>query len=289
MNSIVKIEGNIKLVITTELKDAIVTDMEHYPDLDLEDSIKKALEPLGGLHSFLSQTDTVIVKPNFNTGDPFPASTDPEFLDVVLRLILKHTQNVEIVESSTLRANTKEIIRNSVGGVLTELDIPVITEKDFQFTRVDLKSKGAKYLKSVKFPKRILEPHTKIILLPCLKTHFIAQYTGALKLAVGFMERKQRVRMHMSWRVPEKVAELNLGFKPELVIMDARRIFVTQGPASGKIESPMKILAGTNRVSIDIKGVKIIQSYKEKNKLEGKDPLAVGTIKRALELGIDES
>ena len=71
--------------------------------------------------------------------------------------------------------------------------------------------------------------------------------------------------------------------------MDARKIFVTQGPASGKVESPMKILAGTNRVSIDIMGVKIIQSYHEKNKLAGKDPTDVGTIKRALELGIDES
>ncbi|MFX1516351.1 MAG: DUF362 domain-containing protein [Promethearchaeota archaeon] len=277
------------MVIATELRDVIVTDMVHSPDLHLEDSIKKALEPLGGLKSFLSQKDSIILKPNFNTGDPFPASTDPEFFDIVLRLILKYTQNVEIVESSTLRANTKEIIGKRVGGVLNELDIPVITEKDFKFTRVDLKSKGAKYLKSVKFPKRILEPHTKIILLPCLKTHFIAQYTGALKLAVGFMERKQRVRMHMSWRVPEKVAEINLGFKPELIIMDARKIFVTQGPASGKIESPMKILTGTNRVSIDIKGVKIIQSYHEKNKLVGKDPLDVRTIKRALELGIDGS
>jgi len=276
------------LTVTTERRDAIVTDMVHFPDLNVEDSINKALEPLGGLKKFLSRNDSIILKPNFNTGDPFPASTDPEFLDIVLRLILKHTQNIEIVESSTLRANTKEIIEKRVGGVLKELDIPVITEQDFKFTRVDLKSKGAKYLKSVKLPRRILDPHTKIILLPCLKTHFIAQYTGALKLAVGFMERKQRVRMHMSWRVPEKVAELNLGYKPELIIMDARKIFVTQGPASGKVESPMKILAGTSRVSIDVNGVKIIQSYHEKNKLEGKDPFDVGTIKRALELEIDE-
>ncbi|UCG04167.1 MAG: DUF362 domain-containing protein [Candidatus Heimdallarchaeota archaeon] len=275
------------MVITSDLRNTVVTDTIHSPNL--EDSIKQALEPLGGLKSFISRDDSILVKPNFNTGDPFPASTDPEFLEIMLRLLLRHTQNVEIVESSTLRAKTREIIESKVGEVLKELDIPIITEQDFKFTWVDLKSKGAKYLKSVKLPKRILDPQKKLILLPCLKTHFIAQYTGAIKLGVGFMERKQRVRMHMSWRVPAKVAELNLGFKPELVIMDARKIFVTQGPASGKEESPMKILAGTNRVSIDIKGIKIIQSYHEKNKLEGRDPLDVGTIKRALELGIDES
>lgn len=276
------------MVITEEFRNTVVTDAVHSPDIHLIESITKALEPLGGLSNFISQNDSIILKPNFNTGDPFPASTDPEFLEIIIRLIMKHTQNVEIVESSTLRAKTKEIIGNQMGEVLNELDIPVITEQDFEFTRVDLKSKGAKYLKSVKFPKRILDPHKKIILLPCLKTHFIAHYTGALKLGVGFMERKQRVRMHMSWRVPAKVAELNLGFKPSLIIMDARKIFVTNGPASGRVESPLKILAGTNRVSIDVKGVKIIQSYHAKNKMEGKDPLDVGTIKRALELGIDQ-
>lgn len=268
----------------------LINDIVHTPSESLQKSITEVMKPLGGLTKFLSKNDQIILKPNYNTGDPFPASTDPEFLEIVLRLILKHTQNVEIVESSTLRAKTKEIIGKKVGEVLKELGIPVITEQEFEFTRVDLKSKGAKFLKSVKFPKRILGPHKKIILLPNLKTHFIAHYTGALKLGVGFMERKQRVRMHMSLtRVPAKVAELNLGFKPNLIIMDARKIFVTKGPASGKVESPLKILAGTSRVSIDIEGVKIIQSYHAKNKLEGKDPLDVGTIKRALELGIDEN
>lgn len=272
-----------------DIRNITVSDRVHLSSGSLTESIVKTLEPLGGFANFVSKDDAILVKPNFNTGDPFPASTDPEFLETILRLLLKQTTNVRIIESSTLRANTKEIIENKVGGILRELDIPVITEKDFKFARINLKSFGAKYLKSVKLPEQIFDPNVKIILLPCLKTHFIGQYTGALKLAVGFMERKQRLRMHMSWRVPQKVAELNLGYKPHLIIMDARKIFVTGGPASGKMESPMKILASTNRVAIDIEGVQIIQSYHEKNKLENKDPSMVGTIKRALELGIDKT
>lgn len=271
----------------SDIRNINVSDIVHPSSRSLKESIVKTLEPLGGFTNFVSKNDSVLVKPNYNTGDPFPASTDSEFLETVLRLLLKQTTNVKIIESSTLRTNTAEIIEKKVGGILNELDIPVITEKDFKFTKISLKPLGAKYLKSVKLPEQILDPNVKIILLPCLKTHFIGQYTGALKLAVGFMERKQRLRMHMSWRVPEKVAELNLGYKPHLIVMDARKIFVTQGPASGKVESPMRILASTNRVAIDVAGVQIIQSYHEKNKLENKDPLMVGTIKRALELGID--
>lgn len=282
----------IELVLTKdnpEIKNPVVNNTLHKLGGSLEESIVKVLKPLGGLSNFISKNDNIILKPNFNTGDPFPASTDPDFLISVLQLLLKQTSNVQIIESSTIRANTKEIIENKLGGKLSQLDIPVITEKEFKYTRIDLKSLGAKYLKSVKLPEQVLDPHAKIILLPCLKTHSIARYTGALKLAVGFMERKQRVRMHMSFRVTAKVAELNLGFKPNLIIMDARKIFVTKGPASGRVESPMRILSGTNRVAIDIEGVRIIQSYHAKNRLGNKDPMEIGTIKRALELGIDEN
>lgn len=272
-----------------DFKTPTINEATHPSDKPLEETIVNILKPLGGLENFISEDDLILLKPNFNTGDPFPASTDPDFLLAILNLVLKYSTDVWIIESSTQRANTKEIINNIMGDRLKELNVPIITEKDFNFTNVNLKPLGAKYLKSVKLPKRIFEPKAKIILMPCLKTHSIAHFTGALKLAVGLMERKQRLRMHMSLRVPEKVAELNLGYKPDLILMDARKIFVTKGPASGKIESPRKILVGTNRTAIDIQGVRIIQSYNAKNKIQNVDPLSVRTIKRALELNIDGS
>ena len=100
------------------------------------------------------------------------------------------------------------------------------------------------------------------------------------------MEKKQRIRLHMSQSVPEKVAEINLGYKPHLIIMDARKIFVTKGPMDGQVEKPQKILIGTNRTEIDFEGVKLIQSYGADNKLLNTKPEKVRTVKRALELGI---
>jgi uncharacterized protein (DUF362 family) len=273
----------------TDLKSSIVSEIYHNPDEPLEDAITRVLQPIGGLSNFISVNDIVLIKPNFNTGDPFPASSDPDFLFSIIKLISKHTSNIRLIESSTLRANTKKIIEALMGDRLKEFNIPIITEKEFKYQKIDLKSLGAKYLKSVKFPKILFDPNVKIILLPCMKTHFIGEYTGALKLSVGLMERKQRIRMHISRKVPEKVAEMNLAYKAHLIIMDARKIFVTGGPASGKIETPMKVLAGTNRTNIDIEGVKIIQSYNQENKLTNKSPLKVRTIERALEIGIDES
>jgi uncharacterized protein (DUF362 family) len=252
----------------------------------LTNVIERALQSHGGLGNFISKGDRVLLKPNFNTDDPFPASTDPDFLLTVVKMVLDLTPNVSLIESSMLRLKTEEVINDIMGDRLKKLDVPLITEQDFIYESIDLKSRGAEYLKKVKLPKQVIDPDVKIILLPCLKTHFVAQYTGALKLAVGFMEKKQRIRLHMSRSVPEKVAELNLGYKPHLIIMDARKIFVTKGPTDGQTESPQKILVGTNRTDIDIEGVKLIQSYGADNKLKNTKPRDVRTVKRAIDLKI---
>jgi uncharacterized protein (DUF362 family) len=255
----------------------------------LRAAILSSLSPLGGLTKFISPNDQVLVKPNFNTGDPFPASTDPEFLLTVLQLLKEITSDVTVIESSTLYVNTRKLITSIMNGRLQALDIQLITEKEYEYKKLDLKSMGAKYMKSVKLPRQLLDPDVKVILLPCCKTHFIGHFTGALKLAVGLMERKQRIRMHASLRVPEKVADLNLGYTPHLSIMDARTVFVTGGPKSGRREEPHKILSSANRVALDIQGIKIIQEFNAKNGLSGIAPEKVRQIARAIELDIDSS
>ena len=143
----------------------------------------------------------------------------------------------------------------------------------------------AKYLKRVKVPQ-FLDRADKLILLPCLKTHNLAKFTGALKLSVGFIKPYQRTPLHL-WHLQEKVAELNKIIKADLVIMDARKCFINKGPSSGKLTEPDLILASKDRVAIDIEGVKIIQSYRG-NSLKNIKAQDITQIKKALELKIGE-
>ncbi len=82
----------------------------------------------------------------------------------------------------------------------------------------------------------------------------------------------------------EKIAELNTVIKPTLVIMDARKCFVTKGPSQGKVESPGLLLASESRVAVDVEGVKIIQSFPG-NSLEGLNPLELTQIEASIRLG----
>lgn len=251
---------------------------------NLKGSIEKAVVELGGFGKFIKPHDRVLLKPNYNTADPFPASTDIEFLKAVTEIVYNEgAKEVMIGDSSTISKNTREVMEKCGVFDLEKIDkkpkIIVFEESGW----VNKEIPEGKYLRKVCVPE-ILDKVDKLILLPCLKTHSIARYTGALKLSIGFMRPSQRLLLHLK-RVQEKVADLNTIIKPDLIIMDGRKCFINHGPTEGEIKSPGMILASRDRVALDIEGIKIIQSY-EGNFLVGIKPEELPQIKRAKELGI---
>jgi len=251
---------------------------------NLREVILKAVNLIGGFEKFIKKGEVVLIKPNFNTADPFPASTDFEFLKEVVKLIYEREPKLVMIgESSTMTLNTKKVMDKLGIFKLLGLETPprIYVFEEWQWKKKEIPQ--GKYLKSVSITE-ILERADKIVLLPCLKTHKYAQFTGALKLAVGFMKPMERVKLHML-HLQEKIAELNTLFRPDLIIMDARKCFINGGPAEGEIREPNLILASDDRIAIDVEGIKIIQSFKG-NSLKDINPWNLTQIKRAVELGI---
>jgi uncharacterized protein (DUF362 family) len=253
--------------------------------LELKDAIGKAVEQIGGFGKFINKGETILLKPNLNTADPYPASSDPRFLQAVIELVYEAgAGQVLLGDSSTMALKTRKVMQELGIFELEKLNpapkIIVFEEGKW----IKNKITQGKYLKSASIPE-ILQKVDKLILLPCLKTHFIAQFTGSLKISVGFMKPRERIFLHMS-HTQEKIAELNTLIKPDLIIMDARKCFIAGGPSEGRLAEPGLILASQSRVAIDEEGIKIIQSFEE-NCLFGIDPLKLPQIKRAIELGIN--
>ncbi len=251
---------------------------------DLKKSIIKAIDLIGGFDRFIKTGDVVFIKPNFNTADPYPASTDPEFLKIVVELVYEYgAKLVMIGDSSTMTLNTRKVMNKLGIFDLQKLDPPprIYVFEEGKWTKKEIPD--GKYLKSVYIPD-ILERPDKLILLPCLKTHFQAQFTGSLKLSVGFMKPSQRVPLHLR-NIQQKIAELNKVIKPDLIIMDARKCFINKGPSEGELQKPDFILASDERVAIDVEGIKIIQSF-SRNSLCGIGPWELPQIKTAVECKI---
>jgi uncharacterized protein (DUF362 family) len=252
---------------------------------DLGKAVNEVVNKLGGFAKHIKKGERILVKPNVNTADDPPASTDIDFLRAVVELIHKETPSEVIVaDSSTFSHSSNKDIQKK-GFFELEKEFPntkVMTFDDGEWIKKEVP--GGKYLKSVRIPE-LLEQVDKIIFLPCLKTHSYAQFTGALKLGVGLMIPRERLILHAG-HLQEKIAELNLLFKPDLIIMDGRKCFINQGPSNGEMREPNTILASESRVAIDIEGIKIIQGY-ERNDLAGIEAEELTQIKLAIELGID--
>ena len=247
---------------------------------NLKRAVLEAVNQVGGFKKIIKRGDVVLLKPNFNTADPYPASTDLSFLKAVIELIYEQAEPKSVIsgESSTISLNTRKIM-NKLG--VFRLEKAAYPLKIYPFDErpwIKKQIKRGQYLKSL-YVTQYLDRADKIILLPCLKTHNLAQFTGSLKLSMGFMRPFHRVGFHRS-HLQEKIAELNTIIRSDLVIMDARKCFINKGPDKGDIRNPNLILASKSRTAIDAEGVKIIRSFKG-NSLAGIDPCQIVQIKRS--------
>lgn len=259
----------------------LVSKVDTSDGLDLKGKILKAVNLLGGFDKVVEKGDEILLKPNYNSADPPPASTEPEFLKAIVELLYEHGAGKVVVgESSMETLSTRKVMSKT--GTLAKLQnsgADLVFFDEGKWVEVDV---GGKYLKTVSLPERALHVN-KLVYSCCMKTHFRADFSLSLKLAFGFAKGSERPWFHLS-HLKEKLVDLNLVVHPSLIIMDGRKCFITGGPFSGEVREPNVILASGDRIAMDVESVKIIGSF-EGTKLKD-DPWNYTQIRRAVELGI---
>lgn len=247
----------------------------------LKERILEAVDSVGGFARVVEKSDQILLKPNFNTADAPPGSSDPDFVKAVIELLYEHgAGSVLLGESSMMSASTRKIFEET--GMLRRAHEAGADVTFFDEGRWIKIRTGGKFLKTVSLPESALEPR-KLVYVCCMKTHKWAKFTLSLKLSVGFMKPGERIRLHMT-HIEEKIADLNLVVHPSLIIMDGRKCFINGGPACGELKEPNMILASGDRIAIDVEAIKTIQSFAGNN-LED-EPWSYTQIKKAVELGL---
>lgn len=250
---------------------------------DLKASIEAALAKLGGLDKVIGRNDKVLVKPNFNSPDPYPASTDPEFLHAAVKILLEAGARVTIGESAggvwrpTVNVFRKLKLYELAAGLGVKL--VAFEEEPKEWVRINI---PGNYLKSVTVP-RVAYEADRLVYLPCMKTHRLARFSGALKLNFGLVHPGERRAFHAG-HLEQKLGEANLWGLPDLVIMDGRKSFVTGGPSRGRVVEPGLILASADPVAVDMEAVKVLMAYRASNRLLA--PELVPHIRTARERGL---
>lgn len=251
---------------------------------DLKASILKAVDSIGGFKKVIKKGDKVLIKPNFNTLDPPPASSNLTFILAVAQLLYQAgASQVTVGDRSGYWLRTTKELRKV--GYLKAFKKEKINFIDFdQSEWFSVRLKG-KHLKQAAFSSEIFN-WDRIIYLPCLKTHSQARFTLSLKLTVGFIHPLDRVfRLHRG-NLEAKVAEINKVVSPDLIIMDARKCFISGGPSEGELRKPNLILASGDRIALDAAALKILLSYPADNLLIHREPFRYEQISRAAQLGL---
>ncbi len=166
----------------------VVAKMKAKGDIRL--AIGQAIALMGNLKQIIGRGDRVLVKPNFNSSDPLPAATDLAFLQAVIELTLEAGAEVTIGESSggVWRPTIKVFNRLGVPELARRLGVELIAFEDRPNDWVQIRINGD-YLSKVIMPRSAYEAD-KMVYLPCMKTHNLAAFSGAIKPCL---------RLYCSW------------------------------------------------------------------------------------------
>ena len=115
----------------------------------------------------------------------------------------------------------------------------------------------------------------------------------SLKNSVGLVAKRipgglydYMLELHGSPYQRLMIAEINKFYNIDLVIMDAMKAFVNQGPDKGEIVGPDLLLASRDRIAIDAVGIALLRIYgSTKDVMKGRI-FELDQIRRAAELNV---
>lgn len=203
----------------------------------------------------------VVIKPNFNSADDAPGSTHNDTLaQLVTELHALNARRVTLGESSgppqtrgvMEKKGTFDLARDFRFDVV---DFEQITDKDW----VTFASAGSHWPQGFSLPRLVVDAEYNVSTC-CLKTHgFGGVFTMSLKLSVGLTPKSIRRSMHASPDMRRMIAELNTGYRPDLIVLDGVAAFTDGGPSRGELKVGNVMIAGDDRVAVDAVGVAMLK------------------------------
>lgn len=211
-----------------------------------------AVDDLAWLH----RGDTVLIKPVCNSGNVYPATTDPLALRAMIRLLRERgagrvlvadMSGVQVVRFSKdgLSGSTRALMQSS--GMLRAVEdaggeIHAFEEHGWDAFFDDRPAAGSSWSGPILMPN-ILREVDHVVLMPRCARHLLAGSTLGMKAAVGWWRHDARREYHHdAATLHEKTAEANtvpsLTTRLRLVLSSATQVLTTFGPDNGYVVTP---------------------------------------------------
>ncbi len=256
---------------------------------DRADGIRRAVDLLG---TNPVKGKDVLLKPNFNTADLYPASTHNDTLiHLILHLRTLGAKSITIGERSG-PPDTRDVFKEKgIYDLCRKLDVELIDFEELPpESWIRIKPAQSHWMNGFDVAKPVLDSPC-VITTCCLKTHgYGGVFTMSLKLSVGITHKRNMRELHTSFRSMRKmIAEINTAYRPSLVLLDGLDVFTDKGPSRGPQKQADVILAGTDRVAVDAVGLSILKELGSNKAVMEKKIFDQEQISRSVELGLGVS
>lgn len=233
--------------------------------------------------------EDVLLKPNFNTADPYPGSTHNETLTALItHLTEMGAKGITIAERSGPPETASVLRQKGIISLCEERGVKLINLEDLPARDwVRMTPEKSHWRQGFDVARPFVDSKC-IVSTCCLKTHgFGGVFTISLKLAVGITHKNNMMELHSSFRSMRKmIAEINLAYTPSLILLDGIEAFVDGGPMTGKRKRADVIIAGTDRVAIDAVGVAVLKDLGSNRDIMNRKVFEQEQIAWAAELGL---
>jgi uncharacterized protein (DUF362 family) len=232
----------------------------------IEEAVKQAIDRLGGIKKFIKKGERVLLKPNFVSPRPPPATTDLRVIKAVATQVKEAGGEPIIGESSSAMTHwwregmTTSDVMDLLGvfNLAKELNIEAVSLEEKGWKLVEIPD--AIVMKRAELSKLALEVD-KLIPIPVLKT---SMEGGGITCSIKDLHalvkpESDRIRWHRSdlW---QKVVDLMKVFRKKipLCVVDGLKAMEGDGPIHGSPVDLNLIIAGDDPVATDAIAAKSI-------------------------------
>jgi uncharacterized protein (DUF362 family) len=228
-----------------------------FPDLvvarkgDPEEMVRRSIEALGGMKRYVKSGDTVLIKPNICVAYhdyQYAATTNPWVVGALVRLALDAGAKKVNVLDYPFGGTAEQAYH--ISGIQAEVNKAggkMVVMTNLKYVNTDI-PQGLD-LKNTRIYDDVLNADV-LINVPVAKHHQLARLTLAMKNLMGVIYDRPMMHANMG----QRLADLSSRVRSHLVIIDAVRMLMANGPTGGNLNDVKKadtIIASGDIVAAD--------------------------------------
>jgi len=221
-------------------------------------TVRKAVELLGGIDRFVKPGETVLLKPNIGFATPprICATSHPDIISEITKLCYQAGAKKVFVTDNPINDPTSCFELSGISAAAAKSGAEVILPKADYFRPMTLA--GGRLIKNWPVLYEPLKNVDKVIGIAVVKDHHRSGASMIMKNWYGLLGGKRSI-FHTD--INTIIVELATLVKPTLVILDATQVMVSNGPTGGS-SSDLKqtniMIAGCDQVAVDSFGATLL-------------------------------